>query len=431
VTTTTTALATRWPSLSAPAAGLRTTIGAHIAERIFRAAVSRLDVSVDLCEADGVARIGRGGPLATVHDPDEFHSRLGRDGLIGFGEAYLTGAWDSDDLVGFLTVLAAEMSTLVPPSLQRLRAVAVRRMPRRHRNTRAGSRRNITHHYDLSNELFALFLDPTMTYSAALFDADIVGEGHRSEAGRPHGVDGRDALARAQERKIDRLLGEAAVGPGTRLLEIGTGWGELAIRAARRGAVVRSITLSAEQKALADRRIADAGLADRVSVELCDYRDVSGQYDAVISVEMIEAVGWQYWQTYFEKVDALLLPGGRFALQAITMPHDRMLASRGTHTWITKYIFPGGALPSVRAMEDITRKRTSLSEVNRLDLGLHYAATLRLWDDAFSKAADEVRALGFDETFLRMWHFYLAYCEAGFAAGYIDVNQLTFVKEDR
>jgi len=427
----TTAVATRWSNLTAPPVGLRTTVAAGVARKLFCAAVTRLEVSVDLCDSDGVTRIGRGGPLATIRDPEEFFARLGRDGLIGFGEAYLTGAWDSDDLVAFLTVPAADMGTLIPPRLQRLRAIAVRRMPRRHRNTRKGSRRNIRHHYDLSNDLFALFLDPTLTYSSALFESGIAGTRPHFVAGPPEGVNRPDALERAQARKIDRLLDEAAVGPGTRLLEIGTGWGELAIRAARRGAVVRTVTLSGEQKELAERRIAAAGFQDLITVDLCDYRDVNGIYDAVVSVEMIEAVGWQFWATYFEKIDALLTAGGRAALQAITMPHDRMLASRGTHTWITKYIFPGGALPSVRALEEVTRNRTGLRLVNRLDLGLHYAATLRLWDDSFSASADAVRHLGFDETFQRLWHFYLAYCEAGFAAHYIDDNQLTFVKEGR
>jgi cyclopropane-fatty-acyl-phospholipid synthase len=424
-----TAVATRWPGLAAPSDGLRTAVGARVARRIFHAAVARLDLTVDLHDVDGENRIGRGGPTATVHDPAEFFARLGRDGLIGFGEAYLTGAWDSDDLVAFLTVLATEMGTLVPPRLQRLRALAVRRMPREHRNTRAGSRRNITHHYDLSNDLFALFLDPTMTYSSALFESGIAGRAPHFVADRPYRLEQPEAFEQAQRRKIDRLLDEAGVGAGTSLLEIGTGWGELAIRAAARGATVRTVTLSSEQKDLADQRIAAAGVRDRVTVDLCDYRDVRGRYDAVVSVEMIEAVGWEFWATYFEQIAALLRPGGRAALQAITMPHDRMLASRGTHTWITKYIFPGGALPSVRVIEEITRRRTELRLVNRLDLGLHYAATLRFWDDSFRAAADDVDRLGFDPTFRRMWHFYLAYCEAGFAARYIDVNQLTFVKE--
>lgn len=419
----------RWPTLAEPAPNLRTRVGARVSRRLFRAAVQHRDVLVELHERDGVVRIGRGGPVATIVRPDEFFARLGRDGLIGLGEAYLTGAWESDDLVGFLTVLAADMAALIPAPLQRLRALAVRRVPRHHRNTPTGSRRNIAHHYDLSNDLFALFLDQSMTYSAGLFESQVDWQGAHGVAGAPRGMAGEDALRRAQERKIDRLLDEAGVGPASRLLEIGTGWGELAIRAARRGADVRTITLSAAQKELADRRIAAAGVGDRVTVDLCDYRDVEGTYDAVVSVEMIEAVGWQFWPAYFEKIDDLLAANGRAVLQAITMPHDRMLASRGTHTWITKYIFPGGALPSVRAVETITRKRAALRLTRRLDFGLHYAATLRRWDQAFEAAAPEVERLGFDGTFQRMWHFYLAYCEAGFAARYIDVNQLTFVKE--
>jgi cyclopropane-fatty-acyl-phospholipid synthase len=427
---TETAIATRWAELADPKPGLRTTIGASVARRLFLMALQRLEVTVELQWVDGTEVVGAGGPVAVVRNPEEFFARLGRDGLIGFGEAYLAGAWDSDDLVDFLTVLAARMGTLIPKPWQRLRALGVRRRPRHHRNTRTGSRNNIAHHYDLSNELFALFLDPTMTYSAALFDAELIphGAGH-DHVGPPRAVRDVGALQRAQERKIDRLLDEAHVGPGTRLLEIGTGWGELAIRAGRRGATVLTITLSSEQKTLAERRIAEAGLTNQVTVKLCDYRDVTGCFDAVVSVEMIEAVGWQYWRTYFELIDAVLAPGGRFALQAITMPHDRMLASRGTHTWITKYIFPGGALPSVRVIEEITRRRTSLRLVNRLDLGLHYAATLRLWDEQFAAERESLDRLGLDETFQRLWHFYLAYCEAGFAARYIDDNQLTFLKE--
>lgn len=420
-----------WPSLTRPAPRLRTALRARIARRLFAAAVRRLDVTVELHWPDRVETIGRGGPRARVTDPDEFFARMGREGLIGFGEAYLTKAWDSDDLVGFLTVLAAQMGSLVPQRWQRFRALAVRRIPRQHRNTRTGSRSNIAHHYDLSNELFALFLDATLTYSSALFESSVRTDGPHGVAATPRDHHEPGSLARAQHRKIARLLDAAQVGPGTRLLEIGTGWGELAIQAARRGAQVLTVTLSAQQQELATQRIAAAGLTDQITVDLCDYRDVTGDFDAVVSVEMIEAVGWQYWRTYFEKIDSLLVPGGRLALQAITMPHHRMLASRGTHTWITKYIFPGGALPSVRAIEDITVDHTQLRLVSRLDIGQHYAATLRLWDTAFTAAQPQVAELGFDETFCRMWHFYLNYCEAGFASGYIDDNQLTFVKETR
>ncbi len=230
----------------------------------------------------------------------------------------------------------------------------------------------------------------------------------------------------AQLRKIDRLLDQTRVGPGTRVLEIGTGWGELAIRAAARGATVHSVTLSSEQQDLARERIAAAGFADRVHVELSDYRDVRGEYDAVLSVEMIEAVGHEYWPTYFRTIDRLLAPGGRVGIQAILMPHDRMLATRRTYTWINKYIFPGGFLPSAQAIDEVNAAHTTLRVTDRLEFGQDYAETLRRWDETFLAAAPEVRALGFDETFLRMWHFYLCYSRAGFASGYLDVQQLTF-----
>jgi cyclopropane-fatty-acyl-phospholipid synthase len=411
--------ANHWPGLDVVPSGPRARFSARVARRLFAAALSRLDVTVHVEHPTGTETLGRGGPAMTVHRPDEFFLRLGRHQLIGFGEAYLTGAWDTErpeDLAPFLTVLAAEMPSLVPERLQRLRSVVVKRPPRRERSSTKNSRNNIAHHYDLSNDLFELFLDPTMSYSSALFDdGDDLG--------------GALSLEQAQGRKIERLLDQARVGDGTRLLEIGSGWGELAIRAARRGATVRTITLSVEQMVLASERVAAAGMTDRVSVELCDYRDMGRrgeQYDAVVSVEMIEAVGWQYWETYFATIDSVLAPGGTVAIQAITMPHDRMLATRNTYTWINKYIFPGGFLPSVQVIDEITRDHTTYRLVDQLSMGQHYATTLRLWDEAFRAASEQVLALGFDETFLRMWHFYLDYSRAGFASSYIDVNQLTF-----
>jgi cyclopropane-fatty-acyl-phospholipid synthase len=403
--------ARQWPGLQAPPTGPRALVAARIARGLFRAAVGRLAVTVHV----GDHTWGRGGPVAVVHRPEEFFARLGRDQLIGFGEAYLTGAWDAEDLGGFLTVLAAEMPRLIPRRLQRLRALVVRKPPAEEVSSTEQSRDNIAHHYDLSNELFRLFLDPTLSYSSALFSAEELERG-------PDRVD----LEVAQGRKIERLLDRAGVGAGTRLLEIGSGWGELAIRAARRGATVTTITLSTEQQALARRRIAEAGLADRVSVELVDYRQVAGEYDAVVSVEMIEAVGWQYWPAYFETIDRVLAPGGRVAVQAITMPHDRMLATRHTYTWINKYIFPGGFLPSVRVIDEITSEHTRLRLTGVSSMGPSYAQTLRLWDEAFLAASDRVLALGFDDTFVRMWHFYLEYSRAGFASSYLDVHQLAF-----
>jgi cyclopropane-fatty-acyl-phospholipid synthase len=413
----------RWPGLDTVPTGARAAIAARVARRIFHAAVGRLHVSVHV---DGET-IGLGGPSMTIHDSEEFFTRVGRDALIGFGESYMTGAWEAEDLAAFLTVLAAELTTLVPQPLQRLRALWVARPPRAHRNTETNTRDNIAHHYDLSNDLFRLFLDPTLSYSSALFPAPLAEVGDHLVAGVP--VDTAD-LAAAQGRKVERLLDEAGVGEGTRVLEIGTGWGELAIRAARRGATVHSITLSVEQRELALARIAEAGFSDRVEVELCDYRAVTGQYDAVVSVEMVEAVGHEYWSTYFSTIDRVLAPGGRVGIQAITMPHDRMLATRRSHTWINKYIFPGGFLPSVRVIDEITRRDTTLRVTGRLSFGRHYAETLRQWDETFRAASGEVQALGFDETFRRMWHFYLEYSRAGFASGYLDVQQLTLTRPE-
>ncbi|MCR1785165.1 class I SAM-dependent methyltransferase [Nocardioides carbamazepini] len=402
-------------------------MAARVAERLFRTAVARLDVTVRLRHPDGSEELlGRGGPAVVVRRPDELFARIGRDQLIGFGEAYLSGAWaeegrPGDGVLGdFLTVLARELTTLVPQPLQRLRSLVVTRIPHSQRGTREQTRANVAHHYDLSNDLFAAFLDPTLSYSSALFSDPATA--------------GPDDLVAAQHRKIDRLLDRAGVGPGSRLLEIGTGWGELAIRAAARGATVRSITLSVEQQELARERIAAAGHADRVAVDLCDYRALLDEppaaYDAVVSVEMIEAVGREFWPAYFRTLDHVLAPGGRVALQAITLPHDRMLATRSTHTFITKYVFPGGALPSVRAIDEATRQHTTLRISDDLAIGAHYATTLRLWDEAFTAAHARVTELGFDETFLRMWHFYLEYCRAGFAAGYLDDHQLTLTRRE-
>ena len=411
--------AERWPDV-AVADG--SPVRAAVARVLFTRAVAALPLRVRF--PDG-RLLGAGGaeqspdaPVMVLHRPREFFRRFGASALIGFGESYLAGDWDCADLTGLLTVLAAHAADLFPPWLQRMRALAVRRPPAADQQTRDGARRNIGRHYDLSNDLFALFLDETMTYSSALFaereDGTPLAAGH--------------LLTQGQQRKIDALLDRAGAGPGCRLLEVGTGWGELAVRAARRGATVTTVTLSREQQALAIRRVAEAGLADRVRVELRDYRDVEGTFDAICSCEMIEAVGARYWDGYFAALDQHLAPGGRIGLQTITMPHDRMLATRHTYTWIHKYIFPGGLLPSVTAIEDSLARSTRLRITARTDFGPHYAETLRIWRDRFQANADEVARLGFDEVFARMWNFYLCYSEAGFRSGYIGVSQLTLAR---
>jgi cyclopropane-fatty-acyl-phospholipid synthase len=208
------------------------------------------------------------------------------------------------------------------------------------------------------------------------------------------------------------------------VLEIGSGWGGLAIRAAReRGARVTTLTLSTEQQALARQRAEEAGVGHLVDVRLQDYRDAAGQFDAIVSVEMIEAVGEAYWPTYFAALDTLLAPGGRVGLQAITMAHDRMMATRRSYTWIHKYVFPGGIIPSIRSISDNLAGHTRLSIVERRDLGPHYAHTLALWREQFLGNWERLSG-SFDDTFRRMWEFYLAYCEAGFRVGYLGVSQL-------
>jgi cyclopropane-fatty-acyl-phospholipid synthase len=415
----------RWPAIASVPSGAAAAASAIIAERLLRRAVARLPMRLVYPDGTVVGAADPTLPTLVLHRPDALARRIGRYGLIGFGESYMAGEWStgsSDDLTAVLTVLAGSVADLVPRTLQRLRPIAPAFRPRWRGANRDQARRDIARHYDLSNELFAEFLDETMTYSSALF-TELPGS-HRP-TGRPAWSD----LAAAQRRKIDRLLDVTAVGPGSQVLEIGTGWGELCIRAATRGARIRSVTLSVEQQRLARQRVAAAGLSDLVQIDLCDYRDIEGCYDAVLSVEMIEAVGYHAWPRYFATLERLVRPGGRVAIQAITMSHARMLATRNTHTWIQKYIFPGGLLPSTRAIAGITERRTGLRTVDTASLRPHYAETLRLWRERFTQRRDGLAQLGFDEVFGRMWELYLAYSEAGFRSGYLDVYQWTFARE--
>lgn len=394
----------RWPDVArVPRSPLR----AAAARALLRRLVHRLPLRVET-PSGSFGPIGP--PVLRLHRPEAFANRVGAGGLIGFGESYQAGDWDSGDLPGLLTVLAANVDSLVPPLLQTLRRPFVGSLPGRHDNTPANARRNIAEHYDRSDAMFALFLDETMTYSSALFNGAPARWGD---------------LAEAQRRKIDRLLDRTGVGPDSRVLEIGTGWGEAAVRAAERGAHVHTVTLSSNQLEYARALAAERGVAGRVEAELRDYRalDDSRHYDAVISVEMIEAVGERYWPDYFQVLRRSLAPGGKVGLQAISMRHDRMLAARRTYTWIHKYVFPGGIIPSIPAMERCARG-AGLRLIDRLDFGADYAQTLRLWRERFDSRSGRLTDLGFDEVFRRTWDFYLAYSQAGFASGYLDVHQL-------
>lgn len=405
----------RWPDIArVPGDAFR----ARIARRLFTRVVNTLPLHVLLPDGTVLGAGGLSGPVMMLRRPDAFYRRVGSSGLVGFGEAYMAGDWEAEDLAGVLTVFAREVASLIPPSLQNLRRAATLRHPSADKPSKRNQKRNIARHYDLSNEMFTTFLDPSMTYSSALFTKDEMG---RIAA---------DAtlLETAQHRKLDRLLDAAGVTEGSEVLEIGTGWGELALRAAARGARVLSVTLSEEQRKLALERIEAAGLSAAVDIEICDYRDAVGTFDAVLSVEMIEAVGYQYWPSYFNVLDARLKPGGKVGLQAITMPHDRMLASRDTFTWIHKYIFPGGLIPSVTSIEQSVFEHTSLKVSDRFAFGQDYAETLRVWRSRFEEHVETVEGFGFDVIFRRMWSLYLAYSEAGFRSGYLNVYQFVFEK---
>ncbi|MDT7725662.1 MAG: cyclopropane-fatty-acyl-phospholipid synthase [Actinomycetota bacterium] len=395
-----------WPGLETPP---HSPFRAKIAETLFRHAVRRLDVRVLLPDGEKLGSGGPESPEMRIIRPGAFFHRLGADAKIGFGESYMAGDWTADAPAELLTPFAERMAVLIPPGLQRFRRFVDRRQPTSEHNTLEGARANIHRHYDLSNDLFGTFLDESMMYSSAIFGPE-------------------DDLTTAQHRKIDSVLDYAGVRSGSEVLEIGTGWGELAIRAAGRGAHVTSLTISAEQRMLANERIAEAGLSERVDVQLCDYRECRGRYDAVVSVEMIEAVGADYWPAFFGTIGQRLRPGGRFGLQAITMDHERMLASSASYTWIHKYIFPGGLIPSTRAVEQGVLENTDLKLQGVREFGQDYAHTLRLWRERFTQRWSEVADLGFDEIFRRMWEFYLAYSEAGFRSGYLKVHQFGFAK---
>ncbi len=393
-----------------PTYGARAFVARSVVKRILRGVPVTARLSTG--EVYG-APLAERRPLLEVTRPEAFFARLGHSPMIGIGESYMAREWsvgEGTDLADALAPFAERLTDLIKPVFYNLRHTV---LPRglNPANTKAGAKKNIEAHYDLSNEMFQQFLDPTLSYSAALFDS----------------LDTPPVLADlegAQLAKVDAILDSAAVREGSRVLEIGTGWGTLAIRAAERGAVVTTVTLSVEQADLAQQRVEAAGVGDRVEVAVRDYRDQDGFFDAVVSVEMIEAVGEEFWPEYFQKIDSLLAPGGKAAIQAILIAHDRLVATRNTYTWIHKYIFPGGMLPSVVAISQVTRKHTSLHVSNIRPMGLHYAHTLRLWRERFVASWQQVQALGFDDRFCRMWEFYLAYCEAGFRTGYLDVAQI-------
>lgn len=357
---------------------------------------------------------GHGGVEAQVHvlDPRTYRAIL-LYGSIGAGEAFMAGHWRSPDLTAVIRLLSRNMArvTEMDSGGSRLMTWFQRLRHRVSANTIRGARRNIHAHYDLSNELFATFLDRRMMYSAAMFP------------------DPDTDLETAAAHKLQRIGEKLALAPDDHVVEIGTGWGGLAVYLAEQfGCRVTTTTISREQYEHACRLVRDRGLEGRVTVLEQDYRTLEGTFDKLVSVEMIEAVGQAYLPVYLRKCDALLKPGGRMLIQAITIPGQRYeLASRSVD-FIQRYIFPGGSLPSIEAILGATRDGTRLQMDQLEEIGIDYAHTLRHWQQRFMSNLPEVRALGFDERFIRMWQFYLSYCEGGFLERAIGTAQIRMIK---
>ncbi len=353
---------------------------------------------------------GEGAPVTLKLDSWAPFAAALKSGDIGFAESYIAGQWHTDDLAGLLQLLLrnrAALETAIYGSWWGSLLYRVRHLF--NRNSKSGSRRNIHAHYDIGNRFYRLWLDPSMTYSSALF------------------TDPAMSLQQAQQAKYQRICDELQLAPGARLLEIGCGWGGFAELAARQGAHVTGLTLSTEQLAYAQQRLADAGLDGSADLRLQDYRDVRGEFDGVASIEMFEAVGEAYWDSYFACVAQTLKRGGRACIQTITIADELFERYRRGTDFIQQYIFPGGMLPSPSVFRHHARKH-GLQVVNELAFGLDYARTLADWHARFLHEREAVEAQGFDQRFIRTWQFYLAYCEAGFREHSIDLFQFTLEK---
>ena len=357
----------------------------------------------------------RAGALqATVTISDmAFYRKVAAQGSVGAGESYIHGDWHCDDLVALVRLLVRNRDLLdgMERGPARIGGWLLRGWNRLRRNSREGSRRNIAAHYDLGNDFFALFLSPDLMYSSAVF----------SDAG--------DSLQTASRRKLDRICQQLQLQPGDRVVEIGTGWGGFALHAAQHyGCHVTTTTISAEQHALAAQRVAEAGLQERVTLLMQDYRDLQGQFDKLVSIEMIEAIGAEYLDTYMATLQRLLKPDGVALLQAITIEDQRYEQARRSVDYIKRFVFPGSFIPSINAILAAKTRACDLQLIAQQDFGHSYALTLRAWRQRFLAQLPAVRAQGFDDRFCRLWEFYLAYCEGGFLERSIGVSHLLLAR---
>ena len=347
-----------------------------------------------------------------VHDSD-LYRRILTGGSIAAGETFIEGIWSSPDLTAVTRAFSANMAMLEAMSDRQhfLARVALKLNHWARRNTSRRSRENISAHYDLGNDFFSLFLDPNMMYSSAVFPTP------------------ESDLATAATYKLKLICEDLELSANDHLVEIGTGWGGMAIYAAENyGCRVTTTTISREQYDYAREAVARRGLQDRITVLFDDYRDLSGRFDKLVSIEMIEAVGHQFYDTYFSTLSRLLKPHGKAAIQAITMTEQRYEQARDSVDFIKRYIFPGGSLPSLTVISDALSRVTDLQMSNLRDITRDYADTLNVWHEGFLEKLDEVKEMGFDDRFIRMWRYYLSYCEGGFRERIIGTYQITMTK---
>jgi cyclopropane-fatty-acyl-phospholipid synthase len=396
-------------------------IGYTVLDRLLRQRVlGQLGLLVDgrivLDDACGTVELGKASaaqPVRVTVSSPAFYQAVAASGSVGAGEAYMAGYWHCDDLVGLVRVLVRNRDVLdaMESGWARLGGWALRRWHALRRNTESGSRRNIAAHYDLGNEFFSLFLSSDQMYSAAYWQGD------------------QDTLDAASQRKLQLVCQKLKLAPEDHLIEIGSGWGALAVYAATHcGCRVTTTTISREQYAAACRRVERAGLADRVTVLCEDYRNLTGTYDKLVSIEMIEAVGADYIDAYFSQVGKLLKPDGLALIQAITIEDHRYQQALRSVDFIKRHVFPGSFIPSIAAMLAAKTRVSDLALLTLEDFGGSYARTLAAWRERFMSRIAQVRAQGFDNRFIRLWDFYLAYCEGGFRERSIGVAHLLLAK---
>jgi cyclopropane-fatty-acyl-phospholipid synthase len=353
---------------------------------------------------------GKGKPVVNIEVLNsKFYRRTVLSGDLGFAESYAKGEWKTNNLTNLILILINNKDNLENLNMRWsfISKIIARFDHWRRKNTISGSKRNIQEHYDLSNKLFSIFLDKTMTYSCGVFESE------------------KTTLYEAQIRKIDMIIEKAQLKPEDHVLEIGSGWGGLSRRAVEKiGCKFTTITLSEDQFIYVKNMIKDEGLENNINVKLIDYRNIEGTYDKVISVEMIEAIGYELFNSYFEKIEEVLKPNGIAVIQAITYPDENYEVYRKGCDFIQKFIFPGSLLPSVKIMNESIAQKTEMKVIDLERIGPSYATTLNAWAKKFNANKDNIMKLGFDEYFINLWNYYFSYCEAGFSAGTIDDVQI-------